>query len=91
MSPDLLNKAIELYSDRLLTLGYLELPKFYQPSSFKERIDASLINLIQLCSRLNTLVSFFSSTCDYLFIMFNDVLLFLYRLLEKKYLRARCC
>lgn len=69
MSPDLLNKAIELYSDRLLTFGYLELPKFYQPLSFKERIDTSLVNLIQLCSRLNTLVSFF----------FTHMWLFIYR------------
>lgn len=61
MSADILNKAIELYSDRLLMFGYLELPKYYQPSSFKERIDKTLINLIQLCPKLDTLVSFFSN------------------------------
>lgn len=53
-----LNKVIELYSDQLLTFGYLELPKFYQPSSFKQRIDMSLVKLIQLCPNLETLVSF---------------------------------
>lgn len=58
MSAEVVNKAIELYSDRLLTFGYLELPKYYQPSSFKERIDVSLVNLIQLCPKLDTLVSF---------------------------------
>lgn len=57
MSADILNKTIELYSDRLLTFGYLELPKFYQPSSFKERIDTTLVNLVQLCPKLDTLVS----------------------------------
>lgn len=59
MSTEVVNKAIELYSDQLLTFGYLELPKYYQPSSFKERIDVSLVNLIQLCPKLDTLVSFF--------------------------------
>lgn len=60
MSTEILNKAIELYSDRLLTFGYLELPKFYQPSSFKERIDTTLVNLVQFCPKLDTLVSLFS-------------------------------
>lgn len=59
MSAAILNKVIELYSDQLFTFGYLELPKFYQPSSFKERIDMSLVNLVQLCPKLDTLVWFF--------------------------------
>lgn len=57
MSSEILNKIIELYSDQIFTFGYLELPKFYQPSSFKERIDKSLVNLIQTCPKLDTLVS----------------------------------
>lgn len=57
MSTEILNKVIELYSGRLLTFGHLELPKFYQPSSFNDRIDTSLVNLVQLCPRLDTLVS----------------------------------
>lgn len=59
MSAEILNKVIELYSDQLFTFGYLELPKFYQPSSFKERIDTSLVSLVQLCPKLDTLVRFF--------------------------------
>lgn len=59
MSTDILNKVIELYSDQLFTFGYLELPKFYQPSSFKERIDMSLVSLVQLCPKLDTLVTLF--------------------------------
>lgn len=58
MTAEISNKAIELYSKQLITFGYLELPKFYQPSSFKERIDTSLVSLVQLCPRLDTLVSF---------------------------------
>lgn len=59
MSTDILNEVIKLYSDQLLTFGYLDLPKFYQPSSFKDRIDTSLVNLIQICPKLDTLVSLF--------------------------------
>lgn len=72
MSAETVNKVIELYSDQLLTFGYLELPKFYQPSSFKERIDTSLVNLIQLCPMLDTLVSsifLFYSRKNYLIVV----------------------
>ncbi|XP_060837199.1 F-box/LRR-repeat protein 21 [Rhopalosiphum padi] len=88
MTADILNKAIELYSDRLLTFGYLELPKFYQPSSFKERIDTTLVNLIQLCPKLDTLmirekistctlllISYYGHSLKYLHVRRNAVIL----------------
>lgn len=61
MCSEIINKVIELYADKLLTFGYLDLPKFYQPSSFKERIDTGLVNLVQTCPKIETLVSFFFS------------------------------
>lgn len=74
MSAEILNKVIELYSDKLLTFGYLDLPKFYQPSSFKDRIDTSLVNLIQICPNLDTLVSllFLNIYSIYLFLTFRS-------------------
>lgn len=93
MSNDTLKKVIELYFDQILTFGYLELPKFYQPSSYKERIDKSLVNLMQICPRLDTLVSVDSGlqniplTYFYWFFCWRNIR----RWSGRKYLRARCC
>lgn len=77
-----LNKVIELYSNQLLTFGYLDLPKFYQPSSFKERIDTSLVNLIQTCPKIETLVSFFF-TYKYVYCIYNLSFFFMQMVREK--------
>ncbi|XP_050436850.1 F-box/LRR-repeat protein 21 isoform X2 [Adelges cooleyi] len=56
MSADIINKVVELYSKSLNTFGHLDLPKFYQPSSFNERIDTKLIDLCRSCNKMDTLM-----------------------------------
>ncbi|GAB6022305.1 hypothetical protein CHUAL_006425 [Chamberlinius hualienensis] len=48
--------AVDLYRDKLRSLAYLGLPKFYMPSSFHDRADSPLVYLCRQCPNLHTLV-----------------------------------
>lgn len=50
---------VEYYADTLQIFGHKLLPRFHQPKSFNERIDAQLIFLSKSCPNLHTLVSTF--------------------------------
>lgn len=57
MTPDIVDKIVELYPNSLLTFGYFDLPKFYQPKRFVDRVDRNLIDLCRVCNKMDTLVS----------------------------------
>lgn len=54
--------TIELYRKDLCVYGHKNLPRFYRPKSFHERIDGSLLLLCRECPYLKVLVRFKFST-----------------------------
>ncbi|XP_065200607.1 F-box only protein 39 [Planococcus citri] len=53
---DVIAQIVDYYADTLRVFGHKLLPRFHQPKSFNERIDAHLIFLSKSCPNLHTLV-----------------------------------
>ncbi|XP_014244110.1 uncharacterized protein LOC106663639 isoform X2 [Cimex lectularius] len=56
LEPEILTRVTLWYKKSLTVFGYLGLPKYSQPKSFKERIDPLLLMLIKDCTQLETLI-----------------------------------
>ncbi|XP_075220299.1 uncharacterized protein LOC142323877 isoform X2 [Lycorma delicatula] len=56
LQAETISRCVDLYGPDLEVFGHLGLPRYYQPESFDERHDLSLLLLCQMCPNLRTLV-----------------------------------
>ncbi|KAB7507701.1 hypothetical protein Anas_03379 [Armadillidium nasatum] len=49
-------EIVDLYKGDLEIFAYKQLPRFYMPRSFHDRVDSSLLLLVRQCPYINTLM-----------------------------------
>ncbi|RXG70612.1 hypothetical protein Avbf_03218 [Armadillidium vulgare] len=56
ISTPVLMEIVDLYKGDLEIFAYKQLPRFYMPRSFHDRVDSSLLLLVRQCPYINTLM-----------------------------------